>query len=809
MNRDTQNIFLYSVIVLIYATLLVPLLVSTSLFFPYITGKAFMFRILVELATLLYIVLAVFDRSFLQKRSIILTAVVVFTGVLGIATFNAEDPSKALWSNFERMEGYVTILHLFFFFIVTTSVFRTKKAWYALLNTSLAISIIIGLRAFAEYDTTRDGVFLVEVIKGIKYFFLSLFGKLDQTIRIAGSLGNSSYLGVYSLIHAFVAGLLFVSLKGIKKFKEAPVRHIAYIGALLFNIIVLYNTGTRGSFVGLVAGFFVTALIPLVLVFFGTKRIRETVSGKTKSAIKKFSIISLIVIVVAVGLLGMNKESNFVKSSDLLSRFSSLITFDVKNIFETQGRARTLLWGMAWKGVEERPILGWGQDNFPYVFSKYYDPRMYAQEQWFDRTHNVFFDWLIAGGFIGLISYLALFFALIYTLWKKTHLNKENPLYDILEKSVITGLLTAYFVHNFFIFDNLVSYILFFILLAYVNQQNSLFAKDTSKTDSHHHKPIDVTFAKLGNVLDNGMARTAIILVAILAFGYASNVAVYKPYMAGRTLIKALQLTQPEAVKVLGEEAASPKVILGLFKEALAYDTFANTEIRERLAEVTPTLISGSKDAELVTAFTTLVATEYQTSIKETPSDPRPFVFLSLYLQKFGLYKEAGIYIEKALALSPTKQSFIFQKGIIEVSLGEYPKAVETFKKAYDLEPSSKESRILYALSLIYADKLPEAKKILNGEVDLLTDERIIDTFLQKKLYNEIISVAELKIASDPNNPQTYMSLAGLYLKMNRRNDAIAQIKKVIELAPDFKATGEFYISEILAGRDPSKPTVK
>lgn len=802
MNRNTQNIFLYTIIALIYGTLFVPLIVSTSLFFPYITGKAFVFRFFVELATVLYIVLAVFDRSFWPKKSTILSAVLVFTAVLGISTLTSVDVSKSFWSNFERMEGYVTILHLFFYFIVATSILRTKRAWYTLFNTSLAVSIVLGLRAFSEYDTTRDGAFIVETIKGIKYFFASLFGRLDSTIRIAGPLGNSSYLGVYSLIHAFIAGLLFISLNGIKKFKEAPVRHVVYVLAILFNVIVLYNTGTRGSFVGLVVGFFVMALIPLVLVFFGKGKITESVSVSVKNGIKRFSIISLVVVVVAVSFLGMNKESNFVRSSDLLNRFSSLITFDIKNVFETQGKARTLLWGMAWKGVEEKPILGWGQDNFPYVFAKYYDPEMYAQEQWFDRTHNVFFDWLIAGGILGLLSYLGLFFALLYVLWKKTSLNKENILYDILEKSVITGLVTAYFVHNIFIFDNLASYILFFVLLAYVNQQNVLTNKVSNASDAKHP-------SKKGAMLEVPAVQIVIIIIAIGAFGYSVNAAVYKPYMAGTTLIKALQLSQPEAAKVLGEQAASPKNILALFQKAFDYNTFANTEIRERLAEVTPTLINGSKDAELVTAYTTLVATEYQKAMKETPNDPRPYVFLSLYLQKFGLFKEAGVYIDKAIELSPTKQSFLFQKGIIQVSLGEYQKAVETFKGAYDLETKSKESRVLYALSLIYADKTADAKKILNGEVDLVTDERIIDAFLQKKQYDEIIAIAQIKISNDPNNPQTYMSLAGLYLKMNKRTEAIAQIKKVIELAPDFKTTGEFYINEILAGRDPSKPTVK
>lgn len=805
MNRNVQNIFLYSIIALIYLTLSVPLLVSTSLFFPYITGKAFMFRLFVEIATLLYIVLATFNRDFLPKKSTILAAVAVFTVVLGVATMTSIDPSKSFWSNFERMEGYVTILHLFFFFVVTTSVFRTKKAWYALLNATLAISVIIGLRAFSDYSPTQGPSSFTkavgETFKGIKFFFESIFGGLPTTVRIQGTLGNSSYLGVYSLIHTFIAGLLLISLKSMKKFRESPVLHIVYALAALFNIIVLYNTGTRGSFVGLVAGFFVTALIPLLLVFFGKGKIKDTVSSGTKSTIKKFSAVSLIVIVLAVSFLGFNKNSNFVKSSDLLNRFSSLITLDIGNIFETQGKARMLLWGMAWKGVQERPILGWGQDNFPYVFAKYYNPEMYAQEQWFDRTHNVFFDWLIAGGILGLLSYLGLFFALIYVLWKKTVLNKGNVLYDILEKSVITGLLVAYFVHNFFIFDNLASYILFFVLLAYVNQQSSAAGGAAAVGES----VISKFENRFGGMMDNSLARTGIILVAVLAFGYVSNNAVYKPYMAGRSLIDALQLSQPEASKVLGAEATSPKNILALFKQALAYDTFANTEIRERLAETVPTIINGSKDAEVVSGFTTLVAGEYQKAIKETPTDPRPYVFLSMYLQKFGLYKEAELYMDQALVLSPNKQSFLYQKGITQVSLTQYASATETFKKAYDLEPTSSESRVLYALSLIYDGRVSEARKLLGDDLALLTDQRVLNALLDKKLYAEIISIANMKIASDPSNGQAYMSLAGLYLKMGRKAEAIAQIRKVIELVPDFKATGEFYISEINAGRDPSQ----
>lgn len=802
MNQNTKSILLYSVITLIYAVFFTPLIVDTSLFFPYITGKAFAFRFFVEIAALLYIVLAVFDRSYLPRRGTILTAVISFTAVLGISTFTAEDPAKSFWSNFERMEGYVTILHLFVFFIITTSVFKTKKAWYALLNTTLGVSIVLGLRAFADYDTARNSAFLVEIIKGIKYLFISTFNPASESLRISGTLGNSSYLGVYSLLHAFIGGILLISLTGIKKFSEAPIKYIVYILAIVFNVLVLYNTGTRGSFVGLVAGSFIAVLIPLILIFLKNNRFSQSVSENIKNKIKIASGVSLVSILLLVALLGIYKESNFVKSSNLLYRFSSLITTDIKGVLATQGQSRTLLWGMSWEGVKERPLLGWGQDNFTYVFAKYYDPKMYAQEQWFDRTHNVFFDWLIAGGLLGLLSYLSLFFAIIYVLWKKVTLDKNNVLFDVLEKSVITGLLVAYFVHNVFIFDNLASYILFFMLLAYVHQQGS--DDSVLATESKNKKVLASKDASM-DLASNSSVQIAILLVALLAFGYVSNEAVYKPYMAGRTLIQALQRSQPEAVKILGEQNASPRVVLELFEKALAYDTFANTEIRERLAEVAPSLIAGSKDPEVAKRFNTLVTDEYQRAFKETPNDPRPFVFLSLYLQKLGLVKESVQYIDQALKLSPTKQSFLFQKGIVQISTGQFLPAVETFKTAYELEKTSSESKVMYALSLIYANKFNEVKNVLEGDSVALNDQRILETLIEKKMYSEISEIAKLKIANDPTNPQVYMSLAGLYLKLKRPVDAIAQIKKVIELSPEAKQIGEYYISEIQAGRDPSK----
>ncbi len=119
---------------------------------------------------------------------------------------------------------------------------------------------------------------------------------------------------------------------------------------------------------------------------------------------------------------------------------------------------------MALEGVAERPIVGWGQEGFNYVFNKYYDPSLYAQEAWFDRAHNAFIDWLTAGGIPAFLLYLSLFGTAITLLWRSSELSRP-------ERIALTAALVGYGVHNLFVFDNLYSYVYFFVILALIDSQ--------------------------------------------------------------------------------------------------------------------------------------------------------------------------------------------------------------------------------------------------------------------------------------------------------------------------------------------------
>ena len=123
-----MNKFLrYSAVGLILLATFIPLYVENRLFFPFITGKAFAFRILVEIIFALWLMLILRDKRYAPKFSWLLVGVTAFTAFILVADFAGMNPLRSLWSNSERMEGWVMIVHLWAYFIAVTSIFGSGE----------------------------------------------------------------------------------------------------------------------------------------------------------------------------------------------------------------------------------------------------------------------------------------------------------------------------------------------------------------------------------------------------------------------------------------------------------------------------------------------------------------------------------------------------------------------------------------------------------------------------------------------------------------------------------------------------------
>src|SRR3989344_3777323 len=135
--------------------LVTPLLVANFLFFPFITGKNFFFRIIVEILTALWLSKCFIDTSWRPRKGLLLTVLSGLLLAVFVSTIFSVDPSRSFWSNFERMEGAITYIHAFLLFLIATSTLSSVKDWkrFWFINTymSLIIAGIAGMQILGYY----------------------------------------------------------------------------------------------------------------------------------------------------------------------------------------------------------------------------------------------------------------------------------------------------------------------------------------------------------------------------------------------------------------------------------------------------------------------------------------------------------------------------------------------------------------------------------------------------------------------------------------------------------------------------------
>ncbi len=712
----------------VFALPFVVLYVSSLLFFPFITGKNFAFRLIVEIMFGAWAALAIIRSDYRPRMGWIVAAFGAFVAIMALADALGAVPFKSFWSNFERMEGWVTLAHLFAYIVVLVSVLREELIWKRLFQTSLGVSALVGI-----------------------YGVLQLAGFLaihQSTSRLDASLGNATYLAVYMLFHIFLGSLLLMRSwqeEGGRRFSTPE--QLFYGGVILLDIFVLLFTETRGAILGLIGGAAFAALVQIV------QAPRSPVAWRLGSA--------LVGLALAAGIFLLIRDTALVQSVGPLQRLATI------SFSETTVKSRFLNAKMAWRGVEEHPLLGWGQENYALVFDKYYDPQMYGQEQWFDRTHNIIMDWLVAGGILGLAAYLSIWFAALAALWR-------GGAFAPYERSILMGLLAAYFFHNLFVFDNIISYILFAAVLGYIAFRAAppTVAADTPKVQS------GASYAIFGACA-----------VATLALIWYVNAAAYAQ---NRTIIGAISAQQE-----------GPALNLQLFKQAIGYGSLGTQEAREQLAQAaTSVLQSQQLPAALKQEYFSTAVSELKKQASSSPLDARFPLFLGGLYRTAGMYDEAQSALAKARELSPTKQTIIFEQAVNALAREDEDGALALFKEAFDLAPEYDEARILYAVAAIQAGELDLAQSLIDPLLasGVLPDRRVLAAYVLTERFNALVRIFEAYVEKHPQDVQARISLAASLYEAGERGQAITMLEAIQDDAPQAAQQIDSIIEDMRAG---------
>jgi len=732
----------------IFALPFIVFIVAESLFFPFITGKNFAFRIIVEVMSGAWLALALVNPIYRPRRSWLLGAFALLVTVVALADALGVYPFKSFWSNFERMDGWVTLAHLFVYFIVAASILNTEKLWRNFWQVSLAVSGLVALYGFLQ-------------LAGIA----SLNPGFSSVARIDATFGNPIYLAAYMLFHVGIAAMLWArawtgSVRGQRLWLS-----LVYGGIITLDTLVLFLTGTRGAMLGLLGGLVVGALL-LAL---------------SSQGARKWALSAVICLVVLSGGFWLVRDAAWVEQVPFLERLATI------SLEDNTTKARFMNWGMAWEGVKERPILGWGQENYAIVFDKYYNPQMYAQEQWFDRVHNIIFDWLIAAGFLGLLSYLSIFVFALWSLWRPSVRrgsaeastpNVKGSAFSAYERSILAGLLAAYFFHNLFVFDNIMSYLLFTTVLAYIAWRAS---------GSSMSVPMPSVSPRLLPVV----AVSAVVLVWGAAW-YVNAGALAQ----NRSLLEALKPHEEGLTKNLE-----------YFERSASYRAFGTQEVREQLAQAAAQVVRiESVPVAIKQGFLDGATREMVLMMQESPLNARFPLFLGVLLSSYGGYDQAAVALEKAHELSPGKQTILFELAANRSARGDTEGALATYKQAYDLAPQFLDARFYYVAAAIRMGEDALAEELLAPVVGSggAADPRIAAAYVSRGQYGygKIIGLWNAHIIAKPEDVQAYFTLAAAYYRTGDQSRAISTLEKVGSISAESKSEADALIMQIRSGAD-------
>ncbi len=613
-----------------------------------------LFRGLTLLMLGLFIVLI---TSNWQRYKVKLTPINVVTALFllsfAISTFVGADWYRSFWDNHERMLGLFTVFHYVIYYFILTSVFTEWKEWKWMMRVFLGAGSIVMIIALLQTYVNHE-----------------LLLNRGVTSRVSSTLGNSIYLSGYGLFLMFLGYLLAIK----EKIRAGNIWFwYAVVGGIL-GFWGIFLGGTRGALLGFIVGLGVL----LITYMFALK-------GHIR--IKKYLGTVMLLGILAMGGFYIFRNTAFVQNIPAVGR---LVNTEISST-----NTRIMAWGVAVDAWKEKPIFGWGPNNYYYAFNKYYRPEFLEHgwgETWFDNAHSVIMNTLAVQGIFGITVYLGLYILVIGLLWRAY---RKNYI-DVHVLSVGSALLIAHLMSLITVFENPTSYLYFFFFLAFINTQV---------------QKIDIQKSKKDNTISPTLV--GFISVTILLLIYSTNI---NPARANKEMLKTIKGfgTGQDVITLYNESMTIPSPHIDDMRNDMSRTSY----------QAIRTLYTNKQVEEAISLFQ-LAYDESKKNVTLHPLDIRVHMQLAQLCmvgaeikQDITLLYEAEQYLEEALVYSPKRQQLQYLLSGLKALLQKGEEGVQLLQDSIDNNPNIEEGwwRIAVELNKMgekerAAEKIAEAKE--------------------------------------------------------------------------------------------------
>jgi O-antigen ligase len=412
-----------AILLLLIVSLLVPLIVPSGFFFPYVAPRNLFFRAIVEVGLLILVWSLCWDGDDLDLRyEPIFWALVAFVAAAFLSALFSPARDHSLFGDFERMGGVWAWLHLAFFFLLLRTLRDDEWRW--VLNAALIVSLFVSITAILEHSP------------------IVAAPRLSDAVIAASSstVGNSGLLAAYLLFGVALAAYLATT--------SFRFRWL-YLGAGGVDLLGLLYAQNRSTVIGLVLAAIVGSVI------YATVRVTSR-----RRWIAPGAAIALACIVAGISF-GIRAFPYSFLARDTPSVLKRLALTNPAG----SDASRTMQWQAAIDGFKHRPLVGYGPENHNLVWSANLNPGIYHLDtDIYDRTHNQFLEVLATTGLVGSLAFLGVWLAIAVTLVRAYRDDRLSAA----SLAVLSGLQIAYATYLAFWFVDLNSTMLWILFAALI-----------------------------------------------------------------------------------------------------------------------------------------------------------------------------------------------------------------------------------------------------------------------------------------------------------------------------------------------------
>lgn len=718
----------------LWALAFVPLVMNSSVFFPFIFGKVLAIRIFIALASLLFAVHLVANDEFrretygrakrLIKNPLFITTT-AFISIFTISTIFAVSPFRAFFGDVERGEGLLGFLYFYAFFVYSLLLFE-KKDWVMFFKLNLITGLILFVKELFELCPTSEA--------GVT--------ACNWAFRPGAFTGNPAFLGGYFLF------VIFAALVALYYSKKEPIWRLFAAIMVPISVIGLFVTQTRAAMLGLVMG-------TLALVVYGAAHGKATFVKKGVS-LRTASAWLLVAMALVGGIFYATRSNPFWAH---VPGFNRAATFTL-NDFTVQTRLISL--GVSTNAIDpsqnglQKFLIGWGPENFSIAYNQYYNPEYYRFEHtWFDRAHNKLMDVGVMNGILGLLAYLGIWASVAWLAFRRKGFS-----FDMM---AVLFFGAAFFFNLLFVFDQISTVVPFFAFLGFAVFVASLESRDGGSVPAGSKKVIHSG----GSLATTEYVTYGAAWIAAVFFAWGLIFWTLVPMSQMNAYLSAIQ--EQKAWLIVQQ----PDAIFEPY-------TFAQQDIRSHFLSVGIANYSNPQARPLFD----LALAKMEELVERESSNPR---FLSMLAGAYdhvgratgdmAQLKKAEEYYKRALELAPMRQDVVYSYALNLSSQDRDAEAIKLLRDEIAVDPISPETH--YYVSVVIMGGGGDYKEALT-EIEIAMQSSSFAVSSNAGARN--IYRAILKAAYDRRDKERFVLAAQRLEALDtEQSERIAEMREMVE----------------------------